>query len=150
MPAKKPCRRKLTELVSYKVLRNVNGNPGFSVVYRNGKTDHLRDDSRAPGVCFDHFLVSRLSCLDDSLVKLLLYKRTFLYGSRHDLLLFPSLYYMLVGVLFLLSSLVPLCWNAPGRDGMPPTGSLPFTTTVGVIHRIHYYTTNFRSSPKPP
>src|SRR5262245_3066022 len=38
---------------------------------------------------------------------------------------------------------------APGRHRIPAAGSLSFTTSVRVVHRIHRHTTNVRPNPAP-
>ena len=76
MSAKKTCRGEFTQFVSNKVFSNIHWHPCFSVVHRNGVSDHLGNNRRTAGVRLDHLLVARLARLYNSLVQFLLNKRT--------------------------------------------------------------------------
>ena len=47
MATEDTCRSELTELVTYEVFCDEHWDPGLTVVNRDGKTDHVRDDHTA-------------------------------------------------------------------------------------------------------
>ena len=78
MATEDTCRSELTELVTYEVFCDEHWDPGLTVVNRDGKTDHVRDDHTASLVSLDHLLLTSFIRCFYPFQKTVVNKRAFL------------------------------------------------------------------------
>ncbi len=63
-----PCRRKLTQAMTYHIFRNIYGDELFAVVYRKRMSYKIRSDHRSAAPCLDDLLLAALVKLIDFLL----------------------------------------------------------------------------------
>src|SRR5271167_2035399 len=90
VPLERPRGRKLTELMTHHILRNVHGNEFLAVVDCNGVTHHLREDCGAPRPRLYHFLLEPPVEQFDFFHQVVVHKRTFFQRPPQMLLLTSS------------------------------------------------------------
>ena len=105
MPTERPCRRKLTQLVTDHILRDVDGNELLAVVNGQRVPHHFRNDGRTTRPGLHYCLATRFIHDLDLSKQVFVYERSLLQRSRHsDAYLLPRRRTMnlLVRLLFLV------------------------------------------------
>jgi hypothetical protein len=139
-------RSEFAELMPNHVFGYENRNKLFPVVHGEGISNKLRNNSRSPRPGLD-YLFGTGSPFKINFAKEALFDiRPFFDRSSHSGLLYVSTksffpaYNKAIGTL-IDAGLVSLGGHTPGGNRMTSTGTLTLTTTMGMIYRVHGYTT---------